>query len=268
MTNRIAKLKYDTDHVSSRKLITQALNRDLDVYYAEGFPGCNIGAIVNGVHYVFDADDEWIVLPEKDPHHPGEYGNASIWENRDEAEQEALRFVTLNHTPTHHPKGPTTVNPDTDLLIRYIEAAAPTDIESGWWADDGECAVHYPDAKTAEEAAAAYVAAGDWAPRRQTWWCQVKTWKRLDDDGVRGDMATHTIAIDPEAPPCTDGHQHDWRYSIAAQGHGGGVIYGDTCHHCGAVMRTNTGAQDSATGEQGLRSILYQAPGDEDEDED
>ena len=41
------------------------------------------------------------------------------------------------------------------------------------------------------------------------------------------------------------------------QGHGGGVIIREVCAHCGAYQVTDTWAERSDTGEQGLRSVKY-----------
>lgn len=47
----------------------------------------------------------------------------------------------------------------------------------GWVADDGNCAVEYPDAGDGGEAANEYVADGDWGECESTGWIDVWTWR-------------------------------------------------------------------------------------------
>ena len=77
-----------------------------------------------------------------------------------------------------------------------------------------------------------------------------------------------TIDIDPIEPICTK-DDHDWQAPIelvggieenpGVQGHGGGVIIHEICVHCATHRRTDTWAQNPATGEQGLDSVSYEA---------
>jgi hypothetical protein len=81
-----------------------------------------------------------------------------------------------------------------------------------------------------------------------------------------------TITLDAEEPECKDGEDHDWRspYSVlggikenpGVWGHGGGVAIKEVCAHCGKYKITDTWAQRSDTGEQGLRSERYEDPDD------
>lgn len=76
-----------------------------------------------------------------------------------------------------------------------------------------------------------------------------------------------TITIDADEPDCEHEDGHDWQSPIevvgglrenpGVHGNGGGVIITEVCAHCGAYRITNTWAQRSDTGEQGLRSIEY-----------
>lgn len=80
---------------------------------------------------------------------------------------------------------------------------------------------------------------------------------------------TVTVQIDPDAPECVEGHEHDWQSPIAlvggiesnpgVWGHGGGVIITEACLRCGTKRTTDTWAQDPSTGEQGLTSVRYEA---------
>jgi len=51
----------------------------------------------------------------------------------------------------------------------------------GWWADDGQAAVHYPDAESAEDSAVDYVDGGSWGEgeedRATTMWVNVDVWR-------------------------------------------------------------------------------------------
>ena len=164
-------------------------------------------------------------------------------------------------------------------------AAAPT----GYVAWDEGAAVHFPDADTAEEAAEAFVAGGNWGDSSKTAWVDVRTAPARgpgeDEDyleeceGVWYDSADEesiTITIEPDVPECPhpdpdseDGH--DWRAPVALVGgcrenpgcfgHGGGVVSSEVCVRCGARRTTDTWAQDPSTGQQGLTSVEYEEAG-------
>lgn len=66
-----------------------------------------------------------------------------------------------------------------------------------------------------------------------------------------------TVTIEPIEPGCTE-DAHDYEDGQPF-GHGGGVVYTDICRHCGLKRRTDTWAQRSDTGEQGLVEVSYTA---------
>ncbi len=142
---------------------------------------------------------------------------------------------------------------------------------TGYIADDGNCEVEYPEC-TAEEAAEEYVSSGDWGERAKTDWINVHTWpigmtkQEAEEAGL---WETHQIELDPDEPACSHSDGHDWQSPIeliknikenpGVFGHGGGVIIHEVCVRCGCRRITDTWAQDSATGEQGLESVEYEA---------
>jgi len=139
--------------------------------------------------------------------------------------------------------------------------------EEGWYADDGNAAVHYPDADSGREAAQSYVDGGDWGDVESTTWIEVRTWRQsAGGDEVEGSAGRHTIALDPKEPECQGG-EHDWRspHSLVGgveenpgvQGHGGGCFYDEVCRYCGVGRRVDTWATDPETGRQGLVSVEY-----------
>lgn len=91
----------------------------------------------------------------------------------------------------------------------------------------------------------------------RTVWLHAEVFIRgQDEDGEDDELIAHLCErIDPVEPAC-DGPDHDWR-EIQVQGHGGGVIVTDRCRYCDAIRETDTWAQDSYTGEQGLCSVYY-----------
>jgi hypothetical protein len=90
---------------------------------------------------------------------------------------------------------------------------------------------------------------------------------------ITGEEDCATVTLEPDAPNCEDGQDHDWcsPYSVlgglkenpGVWGHGGGVIIKTVCAHCGCYCITDTWAQNPSNGEQGLESTTY-----EDADED
>ncbi len=152
---------------------------------------------------------------------------------------------------------------------------APVFLVGGWYADDGNCAVHYEHATSGSEAAREYVADGDWGDGSGTAWVTVHYWQEcvsIDDSGARitGRYAegSEDVAIEPGEPECAPGGEHDWRapYSLVGgikenpgvQGHGGGVICREVCVRCGCERVTNTWAQNPANGTQGLTLVSYE----------
>jgi hypothetical protein len=145
-----------------------------------------------------------------------------------------------------------------------------TNIETtGYYADDGNAEVHYPDADSAGEAAQRYVDEGDWGESDTTRWVRVHVYRAHEqwDDGW-----WITVPLDPEEPPCrSEEGEHDWQNPIelvggirenpGVFGHGGGVKIHEVCVRCGARRVTDTWAQDPCTGEQGLESVTYEPAG-------
>jgi len=86
---------------------------------------------------------------------------------------------------------------------------------------------------------------------------------------VTGEMARATVVLEPEAPECLAGQEHDWQspHELVAGikenpgvwGHGGGVIIHEACLRCGCRRTTDTWAQRPDTGQQGLTEVRYEA---------
>jgi hypothetical protein len=84
-----------------------------------------------------------------------------------------------------------------------------------------------------------------------------------------GEEESDTVTLDEDAPDCESGEEHDWQspHSLVGgltenpgvHGHGGGVLITEVCSHCGCKRVTDTWAQNSQTGEQGLHSVTYEA---------
>lgn len=121
------------------------------------------------------------------------------------------------------------------------------------------------EADSARDAAQEYVDGGDWGEITETTWIHVYVTAEGEGEDERERV---TITLDPEPPTCA-GADHDWvsphwllgglRENPGVTGHGGGVICIEACRHCGARQTTDTWAQDRETGEQGLRSVSYEA---------
>jgi len=153
-----------------------------------------------------------------------------------------------------------------DRSDEVSEAKSEIKTNQGFWADDGNCEVHYPDAESAYEAAREYVESGDWGEIQSTIWVSVLAWP----DGDKDEGSSFDISVDPREPHCIDGRLHDWcsphkvvggvRENPGVIGHGGGVLIIEVCRHCGCYRQTNTWAQNPQTGEQGLESVKYIEP--------
>mgnify|MGYP001319044007 FL=1 len=91
---------------------------------------------------------------------------------------------------------------------------------------------------------------GDWDVSQGTIWVDAHIVHR---DEV---VDTVTVALDPPEPDCVES-EHKWK-DTGMRGNGGGLLYAETCEHCGCVKRTDTWAQRSDTGQQGLRSVSYE----------
>jgi hypothetical protein len=132
-------------------------------------------------------------------------------------------------------------------------------------ADDGHAEIAI-EAASAQAAAQEYVDTGDWGPIDETTWIDVRVWPA---DGERRDGEVITIELEPDDPACTHDDGHDWQSpheivggiseNPGCWGHGGGVIIEEVCLHCGCARTTDTWAQRRDTGEQGLRSLRYEA---------
>ncbi len=138
-----------------------------------------------------------------------------------------------------------------------------------WHADDGYAEMEF-EVECGADAAQEYVDGGDWGDDCDTTsWVHVRVWREgIDETGaVRVDAESHRIAIEPIAPDCIDGHDHEWisphsivggiKENPGVWGHGGGVIIHEVCKYCGCGMSTDTWAQDPENGEQGLRAVTY-----------
>lgn len=130
-------------------------------------------------------------------------------------------------------------------------------------------------ADSPEEAAQQYVDGGDWGSDSKTWWIDVRVTPYAEDGTPDSDASErHTIQVDPIEPDCT-ADEHDWQSPIrvvgglhenpGVYGHGGGVVFTEVCAHCGCYRITDTWAQRSDTGEQGLRSLEYREADEESE---
>lgn len=83
-----------------------------------------------------------------------------------------------------------------------------------------------------------------------------------------GDEEHLTVDIDPEAPDCIEGHDHEWEAphhivggiesSPGVWGNGGGVIIKEVCMKCGCSKTVDTWAQNPSNGVQGLTSVSYE----------
>lgn len=130
--------------------------------------------------------------------------------------------------------------------------------------DGGEL---YLDAESPAAAATEYVESGDWGEVRSTIWIDVRVFSTDADGDIDEDHGTFTREVDPDAPACARGHEHEWCSPIevvggieenpGVWGKGGGVTITELCRHCRCYREIDTWAQRSDTGEQGLRSVSY-----------
>lgn len=139
-----------------------------------------------------------------------------------------------------------------------------------WHADDGNCELTF-ECDTGEEAATRYVKGGDWGVTNSTTWVNVSAWQTgIDADGdlVRMYEEWHKVTIDPKEPDCYNNEDHEWEspYELlggleenpGVWGHGGGAWCETVCLRCGCRRQTDSWAQDSEDGEQGLYSVTYE----------
>lgn len=167
----------------------------------------------------------------------------------------------------------------------YDEDVGVALVLPGWVAGDAEGDVDYPNATSGEEAAQEYCAEGEWDERTVTGWVDVWAWRpglllvRCGEDGEdeRPEWSVEhvvvgreqcTVTLEPEEPECT-GEEHDWQSPVqlvggcrsnpGVFGRGGGMCIDEVCVVCGCLRTTDTWAQRHDTGEQGLRSVRYDA---------
>jgi len=136
----------------------------------------------------------------------------------------------------------------------------------GWTADDGNCAVEYPDAKSGLDAARDYVDGGSWGEEPNTTWVTIYVWRETAS-GKRVDEETHKIPIEPTEPECSDRAGHDWscdhevvgglRENPGVWGDGGGIRWTEFCTRCGCGKHGGNWGQDPTDGEQGLAWVRY-----------
>jgi hypothetical protein len=155
---------------------------------------------------------------------------------------------------------------------------APVFLLDGYWADDGNCEVHFPDAESGEEAAQEYVDGGEWDLSGGTAYIHVYAWQECRSVNAKGEVITgtagrdsYTITLHQPEPDCIDDDGHDWQSPHAivggieenpgVWGNGGGVIIHEVCMRCACGRTTDTWAQDPSNGVQGLRSVSY-SPGE------
>jgi len=91
----------------------------------------------------------------------------------------------------------------------------------------------------------------------------------VDADGDETIETVVTVALDPEAPECYEGGEHEWsspfeivggiKENPGVWGHGGGVVISEVCLLCGCKKTTDTWATNPDNGEQGLTSVQYEA---------
>lgn len=65
----------------------------------------------------------------------------------------------------------------------------------------------------------------------------------------------YKVQVDPAEPDCDD-VDHAWQDG-PVRGNGGGVVYTDTCAHCGCRRHVDTWGADPFDGTQGYRIVRY-----------
>ena len=96
---------------------------------------------------------------------------------------------------------------------------------------------------------------GDWGEIKVTTWINV-----VAKDPWTGEKTDVTVRLDPEEPDCTES-EHVWQGN-KVWGHGGGVVYEETCQHCGCHRNTDTWATNRNDGTQGHTSVAFFHPED------
>jgi len=118
------------------------------------------------------------------------------------------------------------------------------------------------EADSAREAAEEFAGTwDDWGScERKTLWINVYVIELAEDGEPNEGTGEHVkVTLEPPEGQC-DGAlygMHDWQEDGDPRGSGGGVVYSDTCAHCGLRRITNTWDYDPEDGRQGLTSVEY-----------
>ncbi len=148
-----------------------------------------------------------------------------------------------------------------------VEALTDSDEPRTWrLIEDGQ---HYDtiEASSADEALAiarGNVDASNYESEAlTTMWIDVEVRCEETDEHARA-----TVTCEPDEPECPHHTKHDWQSpheilggleeNPGVWGHGGGVVITEVCMHCGCSRVTDTWAQRTDTGEQGLESVTYE----------
>lgn len=165
-----------------------------------------------------------------------------------------------------------------DCIVTEIDDD-PALVLPGWYADDGNAEVYFPDAKSGKEAAEQYVEDGDYGDSGGI--VEVSYWKRAicmykDEDGeedidddVKIDYETIDVEIQTPEPPCCQEEGHNWESphellggleeNPGVWGHGAGVIENTVCSNCGMQRCIDTAATDPSTGRE-FTEYSYKEP--------
>lgn len=140
-------------------------------------------------------------------------------------------------------------------------------LPGGWWgscAEDG-VVVDLGACDSASDAAAEFVAGGEWGDRDRSARIRVDVWRRgVTGDGEgRVDEETIVAEIPAIEPPCSAGEAHEWTDGRIT-GSGGGVKYTDTCTRCGVRRSVDTWADD---GYGGVAESTAYLPAEDDGDD-
>lgn len=145
----------------------------------------------------------------------------------------------------------------------------------GWFADDGNAEVYFPEAKTGKEAAEEYVSDGSWGESDESVAIRVSTWRIgfiVDNNIVENtsfDEDSHLIVLHPEEPECkaSEDNEHWWispyelvggiKENPGVWGTGGcGIRSVEVCGYCGMAKIYQTASQGYDT-EYDHNSIYY-----------
>jgi len=138
----------------------------------------------------------------------------------------------------------------------------------GWFADDGNCEVHFPDHNDGHDAAQEYVAGGDWNSPDKSFAVPVHYYrKHLDGEIDDSTTGAALIIVHPPEPACSHDDGHDWQapYEIVGGirenpgvwGIGGAGISSSTvCLRCGMGREERTATQGRDT-EYDHEQIIY-----------